>query len=172
MGWEKRTNVVMMSWKSQTPMMVWITPLIADEIIWVTGEVTLIDRNPAIQMRKPNNPCETNASRGELALSSSSLASTKHELTVIAPPQMNLPRATPDSSLHMAAMLGPSPTITLNGSITIAESRLEYQARSMADPSTMGRLFLMMMAWQAVVREERIPKKIPRLRGESEEGSE
>lgn len=51
----------------------------------------------------------------------------------------------------------------LRGSMTMAESRFEYHARSMADPSTMGSDFLMIMAWQAVVAEESIPKKIPRL---------
>jgi len=81
---------------------------------------------------------------------------------VIAPPQTNLPKAT--GSDHIATILGPSPTITLRGSITTADSKFEYQARSMADPSTIGRDFLMTMAWQAVVAEERTPKKIPRLR--------
>jgi len=43
--------------KRLTPRMVWRTERTAEENMWVTGEVTLIDNSPATQMRKPTMPC-------------------------------------------------------------------------------------------------------------------
>jgi len=54
-----------MSANNQTPKLVCIAPLAAAETICVTGEVTLIDKNPAIQIRNPNSPYGTSASKTE-----------------------------------------------------------------------------------------------------------
>ena len=47
-----------MSPNAQTDKSVWTTPRAADETMCVTGEVTLMERKPAIQMRKPMTPCK------------------------------------------------------------------------------------------------------------------
>lgn len=54
---DRSTHVVMMSENSQTPMMVWRTPRMAEDTMCDTGDVTLIDRNPAMQIMNPNTPC-------------------------------------------------------------------------------------------------------------------
>ena len=53
------THAVTISPKHHIPKKVWMTPLTADEIICVTGLVTLILRNPAIQIKNPNTPVMT-----------------------------------------------------------------------------------------------------------------
>lgn len=50
------TDPDMISPKNHTLSRVCMTPLDAEETICVTGEVTLIDRKPAMQMRKPTTP--------------------------------------------------------------------------------------------------------------------
>ena len=47
------THVVIISWKSHMPNRDWNTPRTALEIIWVTGDVTLMLRNPAMQIKNP-----------------------------------------------------------------------------------------------------------------------
>lgn len=50
------TYVVIMSWNSHIPKSDAATPRTAEEIIWVIGEVTLIDRRLAMLIRKPRTP--------------------------------------------------------------------------------------------------------------------
>jgi hypothetical protein len=50
------TYRVSVSCKNQTPIQVWITPLAAADTICVTGEVTLMERKPAMHIKKPNTP--------------------------------------------------------------------------------------------------------------------
>jgi hypothetical protein len=52
------TNEVRISPKNQNPSKVCRTPRAAEEVMWVTGEVTLTESNPATPMRKPKQPCE------------------------------------------------------------------------------------------------------------------
>lgn len=53
----QRAYVVMMSWKSHMPSREAATPRTAEEIIWVMGEVTLMDKREAMDIRKPMMPC-------------------------------------------------------------------------------------------------------------------
>jgi hypothetical protein len=50
------TYPVMRSPKNQTLSSVCTTPRAADDTICVTGDVTLMERKPAMQMRKPTTP--------------------------------------------------------------------------------------------------------------------
>lgn len=85
-------------------------------------------------------------------------------LTVTALPHRN--RLSSSTSPQVLAISAPSAQIKLSGSMTMAESVFEYQARAMVDPSTAGRDALMTMAWHAVVIELRTPNMTPRLRRE------
>lgn len=77
------------------------------------------------------------------------------------PPQMK--RLSNSGSSHVLIISGPSPISKLMGSMMMAEIKLEYQAKLIVDPSTTLRDDLMVMAWQAVVMEDRNPKRMPRL---------
>jgi hypothetical protein len=55
--WRAHTNEVRISPKNQNPSKVCRTPRAAEEVMWVTGEVTLTESNPATPMRKPKQPC-------------------------------------------------------------------------------------------------------------------
>jgi hypothetical protein len=50
------TYLEMMSWKNQWPRNVDATPRTAEEIMCVMGDVTLIERRPAMLMRNPSAP--------------------------------------------------------------------------------------------------------------------
>jgi hypothetical protein len=50
---------VIASPKSHFPVKVCKTPLTVDEIIWLVGEVTLIDKNPAMLIKNPKVPCSS-----------------------------------------------------------------------------------------------------------------
>lgn len=83
--------------------------------------------------------------------------------TVIAAPYKNRYLSSsngPKSKSHTAS---DSPTSHISGSSTTVLSRLEYQAKATVLPSTtdVARLRLMMIADDAVVREDRRPNIIP-----------
>lgn len=51
------SHLVMTSPKTKTAMKDWTTPRTAEETMCVIGEVILMLRKPAMQMRKPITPC-------------------------------------------------------------------------------------------------------------------
>ena len=74
-------------------------------------------------------------------------------------PQKNLPEPCPPPNVSKTPST--SPIIKMAGTIATVDSRLVYHAKSIVEPFTTGRVFLMTMLWKAVVHDERIPNVTP-----------
>ena len=113
------------------------------------GEVTLMDKKPATQMRNPNTPWgRVSKARGG-------------GLTVTKTPHPNVHSSVVE--LKRLRMAGISPAIGMRGTMATMDRRLEYHASATAELSTTSSEALMTSEWMAVVHEERTPKMTPRL---------
>jgi hypothetical protein len=146
---KQATYDVKMSWNNHMPSKEAATPRTAEEIICVTGEVTLIERRLAMLIMNPSTPWPMEAH-----------LSTQYKIlgkapTVIIDPQKNVlsalvAEAVCIGSLCMRSLLplsnlmsgGSSPTNTERGRSTNALRRFAYQDNANALPLTMLRLFL------------------------------
>lgn len=75
-------------------------------------------------------------------------------------PHMNVLKAFPWPK-NISMRSGISPAKITQGTMTIADSKLLYHARSIALPFTTSKLLLMTTACKAVVHDERVPKRMP-----------
>ena len=147
--------MVIISWKNHTPRRVTTTPRTAEDTMCVMGEVTFILKNPAMQMRKPNKPCEIQSSWVVVNWSY-----VLGSLTVIRVPQRNVDHPTSSSNNNFLTS-GPSPTRKIKGIMTIALRRFVYHARWRVLPPTTSRLCLIITADDAVVTEDKRPNMMP-----------
>lgn len=133
---EAARPAVITSLKNHTPKRVTTTPLTADETICVMGDVTLMLKKPAMQMRKPNRP-----------------------VTIVPHKKVFHPFSSTNNNECTA---GPSPTRNTRGNNTIVLNKLLYHANAIVLPPTKSNECLMITAEEAVVNEERRPKMMPR----------
>ena len=133
---KKHTHDVTLSSKSQMPRKVCSTPRTATFIVSVAignhkrhspaeimcemGEVTLMLRKPAMQIRKPNTPCSI--------WSAWQSATSKRRLAVIAAPVKKVRKGAVSSEKTMPVTFHTSPLRMMNGAMTNALSRFWLQA--------------------------------------------
>lgn len=134
--------VVMISPKDHTPIALWRIPRTALEIMWVIGEVILMDNTPAMERSHPTMPVTRDPQR-------------KRPRTLSSPPP------TYKGDVARSIIPRPSPTSHMTGMRTIEERTFEYQASSIGSPLTSVKERFMTIAWDAVVNEERRPNAIP-----------
>jgi len=99
------------------------------EIMCEMGDVTLIERKPAMQMRKPKTPCRTRVvrRRGQVRSTTARRDGQSERRTVTRAPVMNVPNPSPASPvpMSMSNTTHTSPLRMTNGAMTMADSRFE-----------------------------------------------